>query len=702
MDPIQGELPHPMVAVRQSENQNSLHAATASSKTSGKAEITTAQQQSATDAESSGAQASPPGGQEGHAPVQKDQSNESTDDKDDTTAKVMSQTSKIIEPASLAESDARTIAHNRAPGRALGDAGRQMAQSIASATKMAKQSIWGQSSLIWQADDMEEGDEKLVRRLEEQLNAAKQRLSIASSTTSSGMRGRSPNAQGRDSDSASANVTEQADADAACTAKEDSAKSTSPNVTPPPPPDDEDAEWLREKTRRDDQRELARMRRERDEHAAQMAQMQNEHRQQMEQLMQEANAQRREHMLEQQLQAMQIEMRYMKERNEEAAASRERAARDEEARREDAAERRSERDKEWKVKELYSEQLTRCPIDKAASFMETWMVGLAAAATGVCPQAAEIIKKVTAHDDKVFELLRDPLYVKADMWLARQIIGCVKTDSDAAKVFHLETSADLSIRSSGIRLLHDLRVRSKTTSTLSEHAAETRFKSTVYLKGAMTLDQVKLGAAAFKADFEARSEQYAKSHYLMLQALLDELPPALQPGQSNVVKEEKIKLERAHEKQKTGKAELPSWDEFLIDIAIMLKDVTGQRTKTTAPREINEAEKQKGSYKGALAGKGKGTGRAGTASTGSGKGKGKGGKGDRPLKCNVCNKAGVTTKTCGCAPCSTCQLRYCTGAPGATKVTGLRCAQEMTVFPTYNEYVQAGGKLPGFLDGLPV
>ena len=327
------------------------------------------------------------------------------------------------------------------------------------------------------------------------------------------------------------------------------------------------------------------------------------------------------------------------------------------------------------------------------------MIGLSAVTMGVCPEAAELINDVIAHDDKTFAKLTNPKYAKADMWLARQIIGCVKTDSDAAKVFHLETSANLSLRSSGIRLLQDLRVRTKATSTLSEHAAEMRFKSTVYLKGAMTLDQVKLGAATFKADFEARSEQYAKSHYLLLQALLDELPPALQPGQSNVVKEEKIKLERAHEKQKMGKAELPSWEEFLIDLAIMLKDVTGQKTKTVAPKEINNAEKQKGSYKGALTGKGKGTGRTNTTSNGAGKGKGKGGGkgGDKPLKCNVCNKAGATTKTCGCAPCSKCNLRYCTGAPGATKVTGLGCAQEMTVFPTYNEYVQAGGKLPGFL-----
>lgn len=57
----------------------------------------------------------------------------------------------------------------------------------------------------------------------------------------------------------------------------------------------------------------------------------------------------------------------------------------------------------------------------------------------------------------------------------------------------------------------------------------------------------------------------------------------------------------------------------------MLKDVTGQKTKTVAPKEINNAEKQKGSYKGALTGKGKGTGRTNTTSNGAGKGKGKGG-----------------------------------------------------------------------------
>ena len=120
----------------------------------------------------------------------------------------------------------------------------------------------------------------------------------------------------------------------------------------------------------------------------------------------------------------------------------------------------------------------------------------------------------------------------------------------------------------------------------------------------------------------------AQKYRADMQALLDELPPALQPGKSNIVKEEKIKLERTHEKQKVGKAELPTWDEFLIDIAIMLnlKDVTGQKTKTAAPKEINIAEMNKGSYKGALTGKGKG-GRTNTTPGNTGKGKGEGRRG---------------------------------------------------------------------------
>jgi hypothetical protein len=87
---------------------------------------------------------------------------------------------------------------NRAPMRTIGDAAQTMVQSIASATKMAKQSLWGPPPLLWQAEEAAEGDEMLVRKLEEQLNAVKQRLSLAGSTTSGGSaEGRIPSTQRR-------------------------------------------------------------------------------------------------------------------------------------------------------------------------------------------------------------------------------------------------------------------------------------------------------------------------------------------------------------------------------------------------------------------------------------------------------------------------------------------------------------------------
>ena len=152
MDPVQDDLPLPMVAVRTSTNQNPLHAEAASSNTGGKAIYTTAQDKTATDAETSGAQAHTPGGQERYAPVLQRRAQEPAEDDDGMTVKSMQQTSKITEIVTIAEGDTRTIAHNRAPARVF-DAGRNVVQSIASATKMAKQSIWGPASFIWNPDE---------------------------------------------------------------------------------------------------------------------------------------------------------------------------------------------------------------------------------------------------------------------------------------------------------------------------------------------------------------------------------------------------------------------------------------------------------------------------------------------------------------------------------------------------------------------
>jgi hypothetical protein len=197
------------------------------------------------------------------------------------------------------ELDASTVVQNRAPMRTIGDAAQTMVQSIASATKMAKQSLWGPPPLLWQAEEAAEGDEMLVRKLEEQLNAVKQRLSLAGSTTSGGSaEGRIPSTQRRASIGASED--EHAGAEQAIQAQEISTMGRASSMnSPPPPPDDGEAEWLREKTQRDIQRELHRVQRERDEQAAHIARMEHEHRMQMELAIQQASAQMREHILEQ-------------------------------------------------------------------------------------------------------------------------------------------------------------------------------------------------------------------------------------------------------------------------------------------------------------------------------------------------------------------------------------------------------------------
>ena len=157
------------------------------------------------DAESSGAQASTPGGEERYASDPQSRAQKLKENDDDMTVKFMQQTSKITESVTIAEGDTRTMVQNRAPARAYD---RNMVQSIASATKMAKQSLWGQSPTIWNVDEAADGDETLVRKLEEQLNAAKQRLSLVGSTTSGAKM--NPNVQRRASGGASEDVPEHA------------------------------------------------------------------------------------------------------------------------------------------------------------------------------------------------------------------------------------------------------------------------------------------------------------------------------------------------------------------------------------------------------------------------------------------------------------------------------------------------------------
>jgi hypothetical protein len=202
MDTDQASTPDPMVAVRTSETLNSRNADDASSNTSSKARTTTAQHQPLADAEPPGVQATTPGDQEGRPSDLRARAYELTENDED---QFMQKGPKRTEFHSV-ELDASTVVQNRAPTRTIGGAAQTMVQTIASATKMAKQSLWGPPPLLWQAEEAAEGDEMLVRKLEEQLNAVKQRLSLAGSTTSGGSaEGRISGTQRRTSIGASEN-----------------------------------------------------------------------------------------------------------------------------------------------------------------------------------------------------------------------------------------------------------------------------------------------------------------------------------------------------------------------------------------------------------------------------------------------------------------------------------------------------------------
>ena len=228
------------------------------------------------------------------------------------------------------------------------------------------------------------------------------------------------------------------------------------------------------------------------------------------------------------------------------------------------------KDSTSKPKDLSSALIKRCPIDKTPTELESWMTELAANASGVHEEASMMIKKVIVRDNSVLLDTSTVEGLVSDKWLARQVSAAIMDDSDAGLVFKKEASADIMLCQSGVRLLNKLIKTVSTKDTLSTDAAEQRFKTTVYFKGGMSHDQVKLAAAQFKADYKARSETArSDTEYALLAAMLNEMPPALQEPASYCVRDERKKLEKLSMRG----LDMPDWDEFIIDIAVMLKDV---------------------------------------------------------------------------------------------------------------------------------
>ena len=90
------------------------------------------------------------------------------------------------------------------------------------------------------------------------------------------------------------------------------------------------------------------------------------------------------------------------------------------------------------IKDINSDALVKCPIDKSKDDMLEWGMAMAAITSGLCENASEMIAKVMARDVSVVAYAMQPENVQADRWLARQINASIKDDTEAGKLFHKE------------------------------------------------------------------------------------------------------------------------------------------------------------------------------------------------------------------------------------------------------------------------
>ena len=154
----------------------------------------------------------------------------------------------------------------------------------------------------------------------------------------------------------------------------------------------------------------------------------------------------------------------------------------------------------------------------------------------------------------------------------------------------------------------------------------------------MTHDQVRLGAAAFKADYVARPF-YDNHTYAMLAAMLKEMPPSIKEPFVRDELDNLLTLEM--QGKRDGTDLMPNWDDFILKIAVRLRNATGEIAKRVTPEasslDFRGAVTGKGGGKGGKGSKGGKGADSGKGGKGKGKGAGKGAQGARPpWGCHVC------------------------------------------------------------------
>ncbi|KOO31759.1 hypothetical protein Ctob_010798 [Chrysochromulina tobinii] len=254
-----------------------------------------------------------------------------------------------------------------------------------------------------------------------------------------------------------------------------------------------------------------------------------------------------------------------------------------------------------------------CPMEKNVTEMREWATTLAGAASGLSAKGSELVGMTLRADPRTVHVAHSTdEYVDANRWLARQVLASIKPETDAARVFLKEVRSDINLIESGVSLVAKLLKHVSTTDSLKMESAELRFQTTVYFKGGMSHDQVRLAAAAFKADYTARPF-FDNRTYALLAAMLKELPPSLKEP---FVRDELDNLLTLEMKgQRDGTDLMPAWDDFLLKIAVRLRNATGEIKKNVTP-EASSLD-----YRGAVTGKGGGKGGKG--------GKGRQGRGQR-------------------------------------------------------------------------
>jgi hypothetical protein len=327
------------------------------------------------------------------------------------------------------------------------------------------------------------------------------------------------------------------------------------------------------------------------------------------------------------------------------------------------------------ARELHANQVEqhKIPLESPAQLAE-WTTRFWSVAAGMCPKAGELIEALHSSHAEASALERSSsAYGTASKWLARQLMACTPTQSEAGKRLRKDFSASMAVCSSGVAMWQLIMARKDTRDPVRADEAEAKYqsrRSSYFGNPQASFDEFRNAAADFRADYLARPEdRRSDSEYAIMSTMLDLLPACLRTQGNPVARRERARLDK---RRVAGRA-MPAWDAFVADLAIELKHASPIEL---AEANLLDAGKGKGGPSGcgyASSGRGGGAGRGGawhSAGKGPGKGggKGKGGRGSAGggrgsaafAGCHKCGSSAHWAADCS-SKCANCWTQNCRG-----------------------------------------